>query len=86
MKIEQSVMPNTSIKETLKAMMKDLLVWQECSKPANDSLSADVLSDVTDESIFKSNPLFKEEIVSLKLIFSFKVVKPLGSAKRNISY
>ncbi len=72
------------IKETLQALLKDPIVWKECTKHEDDT-SAHVLSDVRDGSVYKSNTLFRESGISIKLILyqdAFEVVNPLGSAKK----
>lgn len=58
--------------------------WKECTKHEDDT-SAHVLSDVRDGSVYKSNTLFRESGISIKLILyqdAFEVVNPLGSAKK----
>lgn len=73
------------IKETLRAMLKDPVVWQECLRPDNVSLSTHILGDIYDGTEFKSNALFSESGNSQKLILyqdSFEVVNPLGSTKK----
>lgn len=74
------------ITEALKAMLKDPVVWQECTKPIKDTTctSAHVLNYVCDGSVFKSNAVFMDSGVTLKLVLyqdAFEVVNPLGSAK-----
>ena len=72
------------VKETLKALLKDPAVRQECSKSHSNTAST-VLSDVSDGTVFKSNSLFMEPGLTLKLILyqdAFEVVNPLGSARR----
>lgn len=72
------------IKETLEALLKDPIVWQECTKSVDDT-SAHVLNDVRDGSVYKCNALFMESGISLKLILyqdAFEIVNPLGSAKK----
>ncbi|XP_036436901.1 uncharacterized protein LOC118815075 [Colossoma macropomum] len=72
------------MKETLEALLKDLIVWQECTKSVDDA-SAHDLNDVSDGSVYKSNSLFMESGISLKLILyqdAFEIVNPLGSAKK----
>lgn len=76
------------IKETLQALLKDPIVWKECTKHEDDT-SAHVLSDVRDGSVYKSNTLFRESGISIKLILyqdAFQVVNPLGSAKKNTRF
>lgn len=71
------------IKETLQALLKDPIVWQECTKPVDDT--SHVFNDVNDCSVYKSNALFGESGISIKLILyqdAFKIVNPLGSAKK----
>ncbi|KAG9276085.1 hypothetical protein AMEX_G8349 [Astyanax mexicanus] len=72
------------IKETLEALLKDPVVWQECTKSVDDT-NAHVLNDVKDGSVYKCNALFMEPGISLKLILyqdAFEIVNPLGSAKK----
>lgn len=72
------------LKETLKAMLKDPVVWQECGKTQNVPPPG-VLTDVCDGSVFKTNALCMQPGINLKLIMyqnAFEVVNPLGSAKK----
>lgn len=69
------------IKDTLTALLKDPAVWEECCRNESTPL---VLNDVCDGLVFKSNQLFSEPGVTLKVILyqdAFEVVNPLGSAK-----
>ena len=72
------------IKGTLTALLKDPAVWEECCTSSNESTPL-ILNDVCDGFIFKSNQLFPEPGVTLKVILyqdAFEVVNPLGSAKK----
>lgn len=72
------------IKDTLTAPLKDPAVWEECCTSENESTPL-ILNDVCDVSVFKSNPLFSEPGITLKLILyqdAFDLVNPLGSAKK----
>lgn len=71
--------------DTLRAILKDPVVWQECIKSQNRPASAGVFEDVCDGYVFKSNDLFKQPDITLKLILyqdAFEIVNPLGSAKK----
>lgn len=72
--------------DTLRAILKDPFVWQECVKSESHLVSDGFLSDVCDGSVFKSNKLFVQAgDIILKLILyqdAFEVVNPLGSAKK----
>lgn len=71
--------------DTLRAILKDPVVWQECLEPQNRLVSDGILSDISDGSIFKSSELFLQTgDVILKLIMyqeAFEVVNPLGSTR-----
>ncbi|KAI2643064.1 hypothetical protein H4Q32_029533 [Labeo rohita] len=72
------------LKDTLKAILTDPVVWQQCVKTQNVPPSG-VLTDVCDGSVFKTNALCMQSGAILKLILyqdAFKVVNPLGSAKK----
>lgn len=72
------------IKDTLTALLKDPAVWEECRTSRNESTPL-ILNDVSDGSVFKSNPLFLEPELTLKVILyqdAFEVVNPLGSARK----
>lgn len=72
------------LKETLKAMLKDPVVFQECGRTQNVPPPG-VLIDVCDGSVFKTNALCMQPGINLKLILyqdAFEVVNPLGSAKK----
>lgn len=58
----------TPLQDILKAMLKDHVVWQECVKSQNNAASTNVFTDVCDGSVFKSNDLFMDPGISLKLI------------------
>lgn len=54
-----------------------------------DDTSAHVLSDVRDGSVYKSNALFRESGITIKLILYqdvFEIVNPLESAKKQKKY
>lgn len=72
------------IKDTLTALLKDPAVWKECSTTGNES-APHIFNDVCDGSVFKSNPLFSESGLTLKVILyqdALEVVNPIGSAKK----
>lgn len=72
------------IKDTLTALLKDPAVWKECSTTGNESAPR-IFNDVCDGSVFKSNPLFSESGLTLKVILyqdALEVVNPIGSAKK----
>lgn len=72
------------LKETLKVMLKDPVVWQECIK-TQTAPPPGVLTDVCDGSVFKSNAFCMQPGINLKLILyqdAFEIVNPLGSAKK----
>lgn len=67
------------ITKALKAMLKDPVVWQECTKTIKDTTctSAHVLNYVCDGSVFKSNAVFMDSGATLKLVLyqdAFEVV------------
>lgn len=76
----------TPLHDTLRAILKDPVVWEECVKSQNRRVSDGVLSDISDGSVFKSNELFLQAgDIILKLILyqdAFEVVNPLGSARK----
>lgn len=68
-------------------MLKDLVVWQECTKPVKDTTctSAHVIHYVCDGSVFLFNVVFMDSGVTLKLVlyqYAFAVVNNLGSSKK----
>lgn len=66
-------------------MLKNPAVLQECVKSTNHDTACNVLCDIYDGSVFKSNVLFQESDLTLKLILyqdAFEVVNPLGSARK----
>lgn len=73
------------IKDTLTVLLKDAAVWEECCTSGNESTPL-IFSDVCDGSVFKSNPLFSDPGITLKVILyqdAFELVNPLGSAKKS---
>lgn len=73
------------LQDTLKAMLKDPVVWQECVKSQRHAAPTNVFIDFCDGSVFMSNDLFMEPGISLKLILyqeAFETVNPLRSSKR----
>lgn len=72
--------------DTLRAILKDPVVWQECVESQNHLVSDGILMDVWDGSVFKSNELFLQAgDIILKLMLyqdAFEVVNPLGSARK----
>lgn len=72
------------IKHTLTTLLKHTDVLEQGSRSVNES-TPHILNDVCDGSVFKSNPLFAESGLTLKVILyqdAFEVVNPLGSAKK----
>lgn len=70
------------VKETLKALLKDPTVWQECLKSHSNTTST-VLTDVCDGSVFKSNGFFVEPGLTLKLILYQDYFTLANFANRN---
>lgn len=72
------------VKETLKCLLQSDM-WQDCmSEEHPTDTPTDVLTDVTDGQMFKSNEFFVQNPSGLKLVLyqdAFEVVNPLGSAK-----
>ena len=72
------------VRETLKGLLEsDLCQIGLSGQPASESPS-DVLGDISDGQIFKSNNFFGQNPSCLKLVLyqdAFEVVNPLGSAK-----
>ena len=72
--------------DTLRAILKDTVVWEECVRSQNRPVSDVVLSDISDGSVFKSSDMFLQAgDIILKLILyqdAFEVVNPLGSSRR----
>lgn len=72
------------VKETLKCLLQSDM-WQNCeSEEHSAEPHSDVLTDVTDGQMFKSNDFFGQNPSSLRLVLyqdAFEVVNPLGSAK-----
>ena len=70
------------VRETLKCLLESDL-WQKSGEHSAESPS-DVLSDISDGQIFKSNDFYGQNPSCLKLLLyqdAFEVVNPLGSAK-----
>lgn len=74
------------LSDTLRSILKDSVVWQECAKSQNRLVSDCVLSDMCDGSVYKSNELFVQagEIVMKLILYqdAFEIVNPLGSARK----
>ncbi|CAI5687008.1 unnamed protein product [Oreochromis niloticus] len=72
------------LRETLKCLLNSDL-WQKCvTGEQSAGSSSDVLCDISDGRIFKSNNFFDTNPSCLKLLLyqdAFEVVNPLGSAK-----
>ena len=72
------------IKKTLKSVWKDKSVKNEL-KITHEIRDDDLLVDVTDGTVFKTNIFFKENPESLKIQLyqdSFEIVNPIGSARK----
>lgn len=71
---------------TLRAILKDPVVWEECVKSQNRPTFEGILNDICDGSLLKSNkPSLQAGDIFLKLILyldAFEVVNPLGSARK----
>lgn len=71
---------------TLRAILKDPVVWEECVKSQNRPTFDSILNDICDGSLLKSNkPSLQAGDIFLKLILyqdAFEVVNPLGSARK----
>ncbi|KAG7472949.1 hypothetical protein JOB18_038124 [Solea senegalensis] len=70
------------VRETLKCLLESDL-WQKSGEHSAES-PTDVLSDISDGQIFKSNVFFAQNPSCLKLVLyqdAFEIVNPLGSAK-----
>lgn len=74
------------LSNTLRTILKDPVVWQECAQSQNHQVSDGILRDICDGSVFKSQNLYSQAgDIILKLILyqdAFEVVNPLGSAKK----
>jgi len=71
------------LKNTLKTMLMDPVVWEQCAK--HQHVNSSVFSDICDGSVFKSNDLSKQPEITIQLILyqdAFEIVNPLGSAKK----
>ncbi|XP_062268268.1 uncharacterized protein LOC133974641 [Platichthys flesus] len=72
------------VRETLKCLLESDLCQICLSGQPSSEPSSDILGDISDGQIFKSNDFFVQNPSSLKLVLYqdvFEVVNPLGSAK-----
>ncbi|KAA0701610.1 hypothetical protein E1301_Tti022476 [Triplophysa tibetana] len=69
------------LKNSLKTMLIDPVVWEQCAK--HQHVHSSVFSDICDGSVFKSNDLFKQPEITIQFILyqdAFEIVNPLGDA------